>query len=210
MPKSPSFAVPSALIRMLPGLTSRWMIPDAWARSSAAASWRMTSVARSAEDAELRGAVGRDQDVAGLDVAMDDPRRVGELERRGELEDDLGGALGGERPLARDHHLGRHALDVLHRDVAMRAVAGDAVDLHDRWMIEPRDAARLGEEPGLWVVLGGRPGQHLDRGRAEQRLVGREVDHAHVAASEDAQQAVVAELGAGQVQRVIHWPWSAS
>jgi len=142
---------------------------------------------RHAEVAELRGTVGLDQDVAGLDVAMDDARGVGELERRGQLQDHRRGLLGGERAVARHHHLRGYALDVLHRDVAVGTVTRDAVDLDDRRVVELRDAARLGEEPGLGIVFGWRPGQHLDRRRAQQRLVGREVHDTHISSPEHSQ-----------------------
>ena len=46
MPKSATFTWPVAVMRMLPGLTSRWTTPLRWAKARAAATSAVTSAAR--------------------------------------------------------------------------------------------------------------------------------------------------------------------
>ena len=48
MPKSATFAVPSSVMRMFAGFTSRWTTPLRWANESASATWTAMRAAGSA------------------------------------------------------------------------------------------------------------------------------------------------------------------
>ena len=74
MPKSASLAVPRSGTMTLPGLTSRWTIPAAWAASSALAIWAPISATRSTGSGPL------------------DADQVGQRRRVDQLHDDEGAA----------------------------------------------------------------------------------------------------------------------
>ena len=57
-----------------------------------------------------------EDDVRGLDVAMHDPFRMREVERIGDLRDDVADRVERQRAPLREHFLQIVAFDVLHRD----------------------------------------------------------------------------------------------
>ena len=152
-----------------------------------------------AEVEDLGVALGGDQHVVGLEVAVDDADRVRRGERRQHLGHDLDQAA--ERDRAGPHDLGEGvALDVLHHDERpavgeLREVehAGDVLVAHQV------DRAGLGEEPLEQLgAARARVQQDLDRDPAADRRVHREVDPAHAALAEQARDAVAADLAAEQ------------
>ena len=89
---------------------------------------------------------GVDQDVGGLDVAMDDASRVGVVQGEGDLPGDLEGATGREA-LALGEVGEWEAVDEAHREVVDVAVLLGVVDLDDVGVLELRAGAGLPVEP---------------------------------------------------------------
>ncbi len=106
-------------------------------------------VPRQAEVADVRVlAVGpvRDQDVAGLHVAVDKPCRVRGVERLTRLAHDRHGALRIEAPFAAQQLAQVDAVDVRHRQVQHAAVLARGECPHHIRVVERRGHARLPEE----------------------------------------------------------------
>jgi hypothetical protein len=171
-------------------------------------------VARGAEDAAGLGgarptgeaevtdaypAIVADEDVVGLEVAVDDAELVGRRQAARGLDvrrDDLGPrrhAFVAPPPQGR-------ARDQLHREVELAVVLADVVDAHDVGMRERGHRSRLARQPRL---LGGviadlaTVAQELDREPAsELGVLGGEHD-AHAALAEHLEQAVAADRVAG-------------
>ncbi len=137
-----------------------------------------------AEVEDLDLAVGRELDVGGLEVAVDDSLLVRRLERLGDLPRDGEGLVEGERPALQP--LGEvFALDELHDEGADAARLLEAVDRGDVGVLQLGQDLRLALETGEAVGVGGeRLGQDLDRDLALQLRVGRAVDDAHPALAE--------------------------
>ena len=97
-------------------------------------------VAQRLGEAEVReeGAVAFDQDVVGLDVAVDDAGGVGGVERAGDLAEQLDRLGGGQRAAGRDPPLQVAALDQPHRDDQLAVLLASVVDRDHAWMVEPR------------------------------------------------------------------------
>ena len=160
-----------------------------------------------AEVEHLREAVGRDHDVAGLQVAVDDPGRVG-----------LGQPLGRLRQVAEeraqvglvvvDQRGERLAAHELHRDVvhgvrvggtrgAHRVVA-DLVDRDDVGVVERGRGLSLEHEAPHAVLVPHQVGrQDLERDAALELAVLGEVDLAHPALGERGHDPVVRDLVLG-------------
>src|SRR5262249_6735792 len=101
--------------------------------------------ARDAEVEDLRPALVRQEDVVGLDVAVDDALPVRRGEALGDLTRDLDGLFGMERAAAQP--LGeRLALQELRDGIGDRTVGSRVVDRQNRRMVERRDGARLAVE----------------------------------------------------------------
>jgi hypothetical protein len=142
-----------------------------------------------AEVGDPRPAVVADHDVVGLDVAVDHAGRVRRRQavaRRGVQRDDL---APGARPLADPRSRGA-AADVLHRQVDPPGVLPDLVHDDDVGMRQLRQRRRLSLDPGQRRR---RPrGAQLDRHRALEPQVARQVDHAHAARADRPVEAVLA------------------
>ena len=136
-----------------------------------------------AEVGHLHAAVFGDQDVAGLDVAVDDVPLVGVRQGLGGLADDRD--LGRERELlsAAEVPRERPALDVLHGDEVEVAVAAHVEDGDDVGMLQAAGELRLLEEAGLdlgrRLSARGLGVDRLDRDRPVDLGVMRQVDDAH-------------------------------
>jgi hypothetical protein len=151
------------------------------------------------EDPELSLPV-QDQ-VRGLDVAVDDPVlvRVGEPREQLQHERQRGARVG---PHARlDPVLQVRALQQLERHERGAFVLAELVDDHDVRVLELGRGARLAQEAGAVVRAAEPRRHHLERDLALERRVERAVDGAHRAVADLAQDRV-----ASDALRVGHGP----
>ena len=148
---------------------------------------------REAEVEDLHEAVRTDDHVGGLDVAMDDAGGVRGGEGRRHLDGDVDGL--GDRQELDEALIERHALDVLHREVAA-PVGGlaEQVDVRDVRMAQGRGGACLPLEPRQVVRLDRAAVEHLDGDGAVQRQVAGEIDLPHAAAAEQTHDLERSEL----------------
>ena len=161
-----------------------------------------------AEVHDLDVAARRQHDVAGLDVAVDDPRTVAVVQRREHARGDLQRPLGEDLATLAQDVAQRPAGDELHDDVGL----GDAgpvgggllagvVDGDDRGVVERRRGLRLAAEPGLERRVAGEVGaQPLDRDDAAEPRVVALAHLGHAAAAEQ-----LAELVAAADHRRACW-----
>jgi hypothetical protein len=144
----------------------------------------------------LDAALGRDQDVAGLDVAVHEPATVRGVERGGDLTGDLDRTRRLE-PLARDQRAEVGPRHEAHRDVQQAVGLAGLVDRDDVRVVDQRGEPRLAREAlaerGIGPVLGR---DQLECHRAPERHLRREVDGAHPALARDALDSVPGELDA--------------
>ena len=144
-------------------------------------------------DARLSVTVAGDEEIGGLEVAMDDAETVRLGERVERLEQVAHAKLGRLRAMLLDEPMEVGALEVLHHHVGLaRREAPDVQHLHDIGAAELHGRARLSQEAldGHTVVL--RRGQHELHGpKLAQVEVGRGDDHAHAALPEDLLDAVL-------------------
>ena len=136
-----------------------------------------------------------EQDVRGLQVAMDQGRRVRRVQRAADLPGDSqrfptrqGAALPDQRLQARPVH-------VAHRQVEDRVDLVCVVDRDHVRVVERRGELRLAQKPGAEVRVVGEVGRdHLQRhSPLESRVTGEE-DRSHPAAAEDGLDRVRPEL----------------
>ena len=139
-------------------------------------------------------APGVEQDVGGLDVAMDEAARVRGVERGGHRGDDRRRALGLEPALAAQQRAQVLALDVAH-DLEQHAVLlARVVDRDHVRMIERRGDLRLRDEAAAeGRVVGERGRDQLDGHVPVEGEVGRPVDDAHAALARHLVEAVTRE-----------------
>ncbi len=139
---------------------------------------------RQAEIRDLGRAVGGEQDVGRLEVAVDDPALVGGLDGLG-YRGHQGGGLAGRLRRAR-HHLGQAAaLDEFHGEVRPAVQVADLVDLHDVRMAQAGHGFRLAQKALQLLRPGGGAGQeHFQGDGAVEAQVPRLVDDAHAAAAQ--------------------------
>jgi len=94
-----------------------------------------------------------------------------------------------------DHEVEALAVDHLHRVVDVLAVLADVEDRHDVGVVHPRGGLRLAlKAHERFGIAGERRGEHLERHAAAERFLLRLVNHAHAAAADLAQDAVVADV----------------
>jgi hypothetical protein len=130
-------------------------------------------------------AAALDQDVRRLDVAVDQPERVGGVERRGDLAARVDRPVGPQAALLAQHGGEVRALDVLHREVEQPVDLAGVVDRDDVRVLERRGDPRLALEALAEALrLGVFRGDDLDRGAAPEVQVLGPVDDAHAAAPE--------------------------
>ena len=168
-----------------------------WVSSGAAA----CDIPRQPEVEDLHPAVGGDEDVVGLEVAVDDPRPVRSRKAVGNGRADL-------RRLAPSHRTTHEplaqglALEQLGDRVGDAILGAEIVDGEDIRMIEPGDRLGLSlEARDAFRVLSDRCRQHLDRHVPIEPLVARPVDLAHPTLADLLDDAVVAE---GATDEVSH------
>ena len=87
-----------------------------------------------------------EQDVRGLDVAVEHPARVGRVERRADLADDPRRAQRLEAPLGGDHRTQVGALDEAHHDVEQAALVAGVEDRDHVRMVDRGGDPRLAPE----------------------------------------------------------------
>ena len=145
-----------------------------------------------------------DEDVGGLDVAMDDALGVGGVEAVGDFDGEREQRFVFERTSG-DELLEGDAVEVLHGEESLVAMFADFVDGADVWMIEGRGGASLAAEAleGLRVAREF-VGKKLERDEASELGVFRFVDDTHPAAAELFDNAVVRDDLANQGRRVPH------
>ena len=133
----------------------------------------------------LAVAVGPDQGVAGLDVAVDQAARVRRVQRARELPDQRHRPLRRQRPLPTQQLRQVDAVDEPHRDVQQPVRLARLVDRDDRGVLDRRRQPRLAQEPlAIGAVVGERRPQQLQRDLAPEPQVLGAVDDAHSAAAE--------------------------
>ena len=146
---------------------------------------------------------GRQQDVRGLDVAVDEPARVRRVEARGDLRDDARGARGLDPAGLADERLQVGPVDVAHDEIQpagllARPVHGNDVRVVDRGRHPDLAAEAVGE-----VAVGDALGRDdLQRDPARERELPRAVDDAHAAAARHRLDAAAGEALTGQ--QVVH------
>ena len=146
---------------------------------------------------DLHVAVGRQEDVLGLQVSMDDALLVGRRQPPRDLGAHLDGLSHRERsapqPLAQ-----RLSLEQLHDGVGAPYVGAEVVYRKDVRMGEGRHrlglALEAGQGVGALVQVGG---QHLDRHVAVELRVASAVDLAHASGAEGRDDLVRPEPAAG-------------
>ena len=144
------------------------------------------SGARDAEVGDLDPVVVVEQQVGGLDVAMDDPARVRGVERRRGLAKPVERAAERLCALAREPVGERSSRQVLHDDVGPPLVLADVEDRDDaRSVRQPRGGEALAREaPSDRFVVGEALGEDLHRDGPRQVRVLGAVDLAHPAAGD--------------------------
>ena len=148
-----------------------------------------------AEVGELRLVVLVDQDVRGLDVAVDDGPGVRRLQGPSHLGHEP------ERTLQRqlgcpDEAVERGTVDVFHHEVVERPLAADVVDLEDVRVRQLGRGPGLALEPQDLFGAGVPSGDHdLDRDGAFQPRLAAEIDDAHRPDAQLADRDVLADPG---------------
>ena len=128
-------------------------------------------------DLEIRG----DQDVGGLDVAMDDAVPVHVLQGAADLEDHLDHFIGRQKVLRRRVVCERLPADVLHHDVAQRLLDRHVEQLDDVGVAELADQRGLVQEERAVAPLQSRGAglrERLDGDVAPGEGIFREIDDA--------------------------------
>ena len=135
----------------------------------------------------MLGVVGVDalgeKDVAGFDVAVDQPVGVRRVQRRGDLGADPAGRLQGERAVPVQEPAQVLAAYVPHRDVQDAVGLAGLEDRDDVRVVDGGRGLRLPFEPAAEDVVAGQfGGEQLERDRAVQAQVTGAVDDGHAAA----------------------------
>jgi hypothetical protein len=135
-----------------------------------------------AEVGDLDPAVVGEQDVLGLDVAVDDACLVRGAERREDRLEHVEG-LPRREPTVLAHQVAQRAAgDVLHREEHRAPVAALVEDRDHVGVREPGRRLGLADEPGDELLVLGEPGMHhLERDRTVQPGVQAVVDGGHPA-----------------------------
>ena len=139
-----------------------------------------------------------EEDVLGLEIAVDDAHLVRTRQRARHLHADARGAWPREAA-ALDVGKQRVTLDELHHEIRDAVGLADVGDLHDILVVDAIDGARLAEE--ALAVLGDQRElgpEDLDGAEARDQLVAREVDDGHAAGAEAPDEAVSRRDGAAE------------
>ena len=139
---------------------------------------------------------GIQQDVARLDVPVDQAVRMRRLQGRGDLGDDVTGPRRGHRPRRLDEGLHVRPLHEAHRDEQHPVGLAGLEDRDDVGMVDRGRGARFPDEPLPERLVPGQFGrQHLDRDLALQPGVVGAVDHGHATPADLLVQPVPGQAG---------------
>ena len=151
--------------------------------------------ARDAEVGELQHPSLGQQEIAGLDVAMDYAAVVGVPQGPRDGNAELGHLPPGKHAAAAKLLLQAAAGHELHRVEDLLLVLAKAEDLHDVRMVELSQRLDLGLETVAEVgLLGHVGGQQLDGGGLARRVIDPHVDRAHAATADSADDSVRAKV----------------
>ncbi len=143
------------------------------------------------EVGDHRATIGRQQDVARLDVAMDDAADVGDREAACDIETDPGGLPWCESAAALEAGGEVLALDELHDEVWLVTVGAGVQARDDVGVAQHRRGEGLAAEPlGEIRVATDLGPKELDGDGAVQAKVGRAMDRGHPATPDDRSQPV--------------------
>jgi hypothetical protein len=162
-----------------------------------------------AEVGDLHAALGVDDHVVGLDVAVDDAALVREAGGAQDLDADVDDLRGRERALVAHQLLERAPLEELHRDVVGPIPRPAVEDLDDVRVLETRRRRGLAAEAlDELLVRGEAPVQDLQRDLAPELLVIGAVDVRHAARADPGRDAIAPvdqRLGGDALaQRITH------
>ncbi len=155
----------------------------------------------------LFGAVAPgDEDVGGLDVAVDEPGAMGDIERPRHLLEDHHRGVGREAALAADHPLQVAAGDIPHGHVEDVLDLTGVVDGHDVGVVKARRQDRLVQEHSAERAVGALlGGEELEGDVALQGQLHRPIYGAHATAADDGLDAIAGRLeGSLDVQTPNH------
>ena len=147
------------------------------------------------EVADAQPALVVEEEVGGLDVAVDEPPPVGVVEAPGRLQPDQQGLGRAQPPAPVEHRAQAAAAQVLADQVRALVLLAPVVDGHDVGVVEGGRGPGLGAEaPEEGLVVGQGRVQHLDRHPAAQAdVVGHEHMPGTTAADRGQQPVAVAE-----------------
>ncbi len=146
-----------------------------------------------AEVAHLDLAVGRQQDILGLDVAVNHAMRVRHVEGLAELLDDGHHGCQRQRRVSIDQTLERTTLDIFHHQITQPIIVAHVVDGHDVGMLEHAGQVRLLLEAAYDIRAAEQVAvQHLDRDLTAQARVMGAIDTGHAAVADNVEQPVAA------------------
>ena len=151
---------------------------------------------------EPAGGGGAQEDVRGLDVAMDDVVAVGLREGLRDLAGEVHHLLDGERGALAQHHVEqRAAVDQLHRDERRPGELAEVVDGDDVRVDDPRQGAGLGLEAVDVDVVAALGPDELERDEPIEPLVGGPIHVAHGARGDAVlDDVVLGDLGPRAIQ----------
>ena len=165
-----------AVDRLALGLLGRGVAGRAEHRALGLGPGRLGQGPGQAEVGDAEAAVVAEEEVGGLDVAVDEPAAVGVVEAPGGLEADEEGLRRGEAGAAVEHGPEAPAAEVLGDEVGGAAVVAPVVDGEDVGVVQGRRGLGLGPEATEeGVVVGERLVEHLHGDAALQAdVVGQE------------------------------------
>ena len=148
--------------------------------------------ARQTEIGDLHVTVGGDQDVLGLDVAVDDSGSARMLESSGNLLADTSDLLGAKDAAFCQDASKRLSVDVLHGHIRRGVLVAEVVDLHDVGVRQPRCISGFCAESRYEVGIRSARAEHLERDDAIEHRVTGTVHRAHAARRDEAGYLVAA------------------
>ena len=157
---------------------------------------------------DLGVAAWADEDVGGLDIAVNDACAVRRIQRVGDFDAERQHRVHVQTAMAGDALLQRAALQILHGDEGAAVLLADVMNGADVGMIQGGRGSSLALEPAQRLPVASQVvRQELERHEATEPGVLRFVDHAHAAAAELLDDAVVgeglADQGVGALWRVV-------